>query len=356
MAEAQPMAAPPADETGPTLRERVQAALQSRAALVVVILLVFGLLWWSAAARDVSAERLLSLTVWGVMLGGVIALGAIGLTLVYGVLKFPNFSHGALVTLGAYLTFAIMSVLPEGPPLRPFSFGWEFIFSLLLAMPLVGVVALALDRVVYRRLRRQNASLVLFAMASLAMAFLLRSLIYLIWGSDFYFFYDARPNPVLDLPLNIRVQADQLFILGLGFALVAAVHVLLTRTKMGKAMRATANNPELAQIRGINTERVIAYTWVMGGALAAAGGVMYGLSSQLRPEMGFWLLLPMFAAVIMGTVGNPRGALVGALIIGVTQQVSTAFLNPAYGPAVAFGLMVLTLLVRPQGLFGGRGG
>lgn len=356
MAEAQPMAAPPADETGPTLRERVQAALQSRAALVLVILLVFGLLWWSAAARDVSAERLLSLTVWGVMLGGVIALGAIGLTLVYGVLKFPNFSHGALVTLGAYLTFAIMSVLPEGPPLRPFSFGWEFIFSLLLAMPLVGVVALALDRVVYRRLRRQNASLVLFAMASLAMAFLLRSLIYLIWGSDFYFFYDARPNPVLDLPLNIRVQADQLFILGLGFALVAAVHVLLTRTKMGKAMRATANNPELAQIRGINTERVIAYTWVMGGALAAAGGVMYGLSSQLRPEMGFWLLLPMFAAVIMGTVGNPRGALVGALIIGVTQQVSTAFLNPAYGPAVAFGLMVLTLLVRPQGLFGGRGG
>jgi branched-chain amino acid transport system permease protein/neutral amino acid transport system permease protein len=83
---------------------------------------------------------------------------------------------------------------------------------------------------------------------------------------------------------------------------------------------------------------------------------MYGLSSQLRPEMGFWLLLPMFAAVIMGTVGNPRGALVGALIIGVTQQVSTAFLNPAYGPAVAFALMVLTLLVRPQGLFGGRGG
>jgi len=161
---------------------------------------------------------------------------------------------------------------------------------------------------------------------------------------------------VLDLPLNIRVQADQLFIVVLAFAIVGLVHLLLTRTRMGKAMRATANNPDLAQIRGINTERVIAWTWIMGGALAAAGGVMYGLSSQLRPEMGFWLLLPMFAAVIMGGVGNPRGALVGALIIGVTQQVSTAFLNPAYGPAVAFALMVLTLLVRPQGLFGGRGG
>src|SRR3546814_10518528 len=105
-------------------------------------------------------------------------------------------------------------------------------------------------------------------------------------------------------------------------------------------MRATANNPELAQVRGINTERVIAWTWVLCGAIAAAGGVMYALASQLRPEMGFWLLLPMFAAVIMGGVGNPTGALVGAIIIGVAQQVSAPFLNPAYGPAVAFVLTV----------------
>jgi len=220
----------------------------------------------------------------------------------------------------------------------------------------VGVVALGLDKVIYRRLRRQNASLVLFAMASLAMAFFLRSLIYLIWGSDFHFYYPGRSNPAFSLPGGIRIQADQLFILGLGFAMVALVYLLLERTRIGKAMRATANNPDLAQIRGINTERVIAVTWILSGALAAAGGAMYGLSSQLRPEMGFWLLLPMFAAVIMGTVGNPRGALAGALIIGVTQQVSTAFLNPAYGPAVAFALMVVTLLVRPQGLFGDDGG
>jgi branched-chain amino acid transport system permease protein/neutral amino acid transport system permease protein len=119
-------------------------------------------------------------------------------------------------------------------------------------------------------------------------------------------------------------------------------------------MRATANNPELAQVRGINTEKVIAYTWMLSGALASAGGVMYGLASQLRPEMGFWLLLPMFAAVIMGSIGNPRGALVGAVIIGVAQQVSSAAINPAYGPGVAFVLLVLTLLIRPQGLFGER--
>ncbi|MEX0607592.1 MAG: branched-chain amino acid ABC transporter permease, partial [Halofilum sp. (in: g-proteobacteria)] len=219
------------------------------------------------------------------------------------------------------------------------------------AMPLVGLVALALDRVVYRRLRRQHSPLVLFAMASLAMAFFLRSMIYLIWGSDFHFYYMGRPNPALHLPLGIRVQADQVFILGLAVVLVIATYLLLERTRMGKAMRATANNPELAQIRGINTERVIAWTWIMSGALAAAGGVMYGLMSQLRPEMGFFLLLPMFAAVIMGTIGNPRGALVGAMIVGIAQQLSSAFINPAYGPAVAFVLLVIALLLRPQGLF-----
>ncbi len=339
----------------PSLRERVRAAIQSRTAMVVVLAGLFLLLWLVADARGVSARYLLSLTVWGVMLGGIIALGSIGLTLVYGVVKFPNFSHGALVTLGAYLAFAFMGVLPQGPPLGPFSFGWELLAALVLAMPLVGLVAVAIDRVMYRPLRLRGAHLVLFAMASLAMEFFLRSLIYLIWGSDFHFYYPGRRNPVLDLPLGLRIQADQLFILGLAFVLVALVYLLLEKTKMGKAMRATANNPELAQVRGINTERVIAWTWVMGGALAAAGGVMYGLSSQLRPEMGFWLLLPMFAAVIMGTVGNPRGALVGAMIIGVAQQVSTAFLNPAYAPAVAFFLLVVTLLVRPQGLFGRAG-
>jgi len=338
------------------LGERVRSALQSRAAMVVTLVVVLLLLWWAAEAQDVSRYRLLSLAVWGVMLGGVIGLGGIGLTLVYGVLKFPNFSHGALLTLGAYIAFAVVSYWPgQSPALGPFSFGLDLIVGLLVAMPAVGAVALALDRAIYRRLRRQRSSLVLFAMASLAMAFFVRSIVYLVWGSDFHFYYQGRANPVLDLPLDIRVQADALFILALALVMVAGVYGLLGRTKMGKAMRATADNPELAQVRGINTERVIAWTWVMSGALAAAGGVMYGLASQLRPEMGFFLLLPMFAAVIMGTVGNPRGALVGAIIIGVAQQVSTAFLNPAYGPAVAFLLLVLTLLVRPQGLFGGSG-
>jgi branched-chain amino acid transport system permease protein/neutral amino acid transport system permease protein len=123
---------------------------------------------------------------------------------------------------------------------------------------------------------------------------------------------------------------------------------------MGKAMRATADNMELALVSGIDTERVIILTWGIGGALAAAGGMLYGIDVQLHPYMGWNFLIPLFAATILGTIGNVYGALVGGLIIGVAQQVSTAFLLPTYKPAVAFVLMILILLVRPKGIFGGK--
>lgn len=329
--------------------------LQNRSAFSLVLFLILVLFWVFGWLRGAAIGDLLSLTIWGIMLGGIIALGAIGLTLVYGVLKFPNFAHGALVTIGAYAAFGIMRALPQGPALRPFSFGWELVAALILALPVVAAVALIVDRVLFYPLRKRNASLVLFAMASLAGTFFLRSVIYLIWGSDFHFYYPGRPNPALKLPFNIRVQADQIFVFVLAIILVVLVYLLLEHSRMGKAMRATANNPDLAQVRGINTERVIAWTWVIGGALAAAGGVMYALASQLRPEMGFFLLLPIFAAAIMGGVGSPIGALVGAIIIGIAEQLSASFLNPAYGPAVAFVLMIVVLIIQPQGLFGQSG-
>jgi branched-chain amino acid transport system permease protein/neutral amino acid transport system permease protein len=343
------------DPSAPKPAARRGLILQNRATFSGVLVLILVLFWVLGLLRGSSAGDLLSLTIWGIMLGGIISLGAIGLTLVYGVLKFPNFAHGAFLTIGAYSAFAIMQALPQGPALKPFSFGWELIVAIILALPIVAIVALILDRLLFYPLRKRGASLVLFAMASLAGTFFLRSVIYLIWGSDFHFFYPGRPNPALHLPLGIRVQADQIFVFVLAIILVGLVYLLLERSRMGKAMRATANNPDLAQVRGINTERVIAWTWVIGGALAAAGGVMYGLASQLRPEMGFFLLLPIFAAAIMGGVGSPIGALVGAIIIGIAQQLSASFLNPAYGPAVAFALMILVLVVQPQGLFGQSG-
>lgn len=155
----------------------------------------------------------------------------------------------------------------------------------------------------------------------------------------------------MHLPFGITLQADKIFIFVLALVVVGGVWILLERTRMGKAMRATANNPDLAQVRGINTERVIQWTWIIGGSMAAIGGVMYGLVSQLRPEMGFVLLLPLFAGTILGGIGSPLGALVGALIIGIAFQLSSGFIDPTYGPGIAFLLMILVLIIRPQGMF-----
>ena len=135
--------------------------------------------------------------------------------------------------------------------------------------------------------------------------------------------------------------------------LVLLLYLFLQRTKLGKAMRATADNPQLAWVCGIDTGRVTAYTWGLGAALAATAGVLYGIDAQLRPDMGWSFLLPLFAAVILGGIGNPLGALVGGIILGVVQQVSTAFLLPTYKPAVAFLALILLLFARPRGLFGG---
>lgn len=336
--------------------ERLRAWLGSRTAMwLLLALLVLGL-WLLGWQQGVTGQRMLSLLVRGVMLGGILALGSIGLSLIFGVLRLPNFAHGDLMTTGAYVAMFVVGALPVGAPLAPFSFGYEFLVALLVAMPVVGAVGYLIDRTVFRRLRANRTPPVIMAMAALGAAFLLRSVIYLAWGADFAFYYVGRPRPAFELFAGIRVRPDQLFILGLALLLIFLVYLLLERSTMGKAMRATADNPDLARVAGIDTERVIRWTWLLGGGLAAAGGVMYGLDAQLRPEMGWWLMLPLFASVILGTIGNAYGALVGALIIGVVWQTSTAFMNPAYGPGMAFAVLIMVLLFRPQGIFGKPGG
>ena len=160
-------------------------------------------------------------------------------------------------------------------------------------------------------------------------------------------------RPAIDLPLNVKIRPDQIFILIAVTVLIVTLHLFLKNSKMGKAMRATADNTDLALVSGINTERIIIWTWGIGGALAAAGGILYGIDVQLHPYMGWNFLIPIFAATILGTIGNMYGALVGGFVIGVAQQMSTAFLMPTYKPAVAFVIMVLILLIRPKGIFGG---
>jgi branched-chain amino acid transport system permease protein/neutral amino acid transport system permease protein len=297
------------------------------------------------------------LIVYGIVLGSIISLGAIGLSLVYGILRFANFAHGDFLTAGAYVAlFMVTGVLSWiGIPDNTFgslSFGWRMVIAFPISMAVVGCVAIALDRILYRKLRQKRSGAVMFAMSALGAAFIIRMIILIIWGADSLFYRPGLMRPALELPLEIKIRPDQILILFVVLFLVLLLHLFLKKTKMGKAMRATADNMELALISGINTERIIIWTWGIGGALAAAGGILYGIDVQLHPYMGWNFLIPLFAATILGTIGNIYGALIGGLTIGIAQQVSTAFLLPTYKLAVAFIIMILILLIRPKGIFG----
>ena len=302
---------------------------------------------------------MLELVFYGIVFGSIIALGAIGLTLVFGIIRFANFAHGDLMSSGAYFAlFMVTGVLSWiGIPDTTFgslSFGWRMLIAFPVSMFIVGCLAIAADRILYRKLRKNNSGPVMLAMSSLGVAFILRMLILIFWGADSLFYRPGLMRPAIEFPLGIKIRPDQILILILVFGLVTLLHLFMQKTKMGKAMRATADNMELALVSGIDTERVIILTWGIGGGLAAAGGILYGIDVQVHAYMGWNFLIPLFAATILGTIGNMWGALVGGLVIGVAQQVSTAFLMPTYKPAVAFMLMILILLIRPKGIFGGK--
>ena len=300
----------------------------------------------------------MNLVVNGIFLGAIIALGAIGLTLIYGILNFANIAHGDYMTMGAYVAlFILASLLPqfgiEGKGLGPFTFGYPLLIAIPLAIAAVAALAVVLDVAIYRRLRERGVNTVVLSMASLGLAIALRGLVQMIWGGDVQR-YPRETRKFYQLAMDVRVPPDAIFIAIVTVILVVAVYLVLTRTKMGKAMRATADNPNLALVSGIDTQRVIWWTWVIGAALVATAGIMLGVfQAQLLPTMGWKFLIPLFAAVILGGIGNPYGALVGAFVIGVTSEVSTQWINPSYKPAVAFALMIAVLLVRPKGIFGG---
>jgi branched-chain amino acid transport system permease protein/neutral amino acid transport system permease protein len=282
---------------------------------------------------------ILQLTIYGIVIGSIISLGAIGVSLTFGILRFANFAHGDLMTFGAYVAFTVYTIL--GLPL------W---LGLPAAMVATVILAFVMDRVVFIRLRRKNP--VVLLIASFGIALMIRSAVQIIWGPETQVYVQG-----IQLPwkfAGLRLKPDQLTILIAAAILVFALHLFLTRSKVGKAMRAMADNPDLARISGIDTERIVLWTWGIGAALAAAAGIFLGLDTRLLPEMGWFILLPIFAAAILGGIGKPYGAVAGGLIIGVAQELSTLVIDPSYKAAVAFAIMVIVLIIRPTGIFSGR--
>lgn len=292
----------------------------------------------------------------GLVAGAMIGLGAIGITLTYSILRFSNFAHGEFLSWGAYLVLALASGLGflaggPGSPLGPFSFGWTLPVALVAGIVLTAGLALVVDALLFGPLRHRGSAVIILVMASFGAALTLRSLLEFVFTSKPVYFTDAlqiaRP-----LGFGLRATPDQMLALGLAAVLVVAIHLLMTRTAIGRSMRAVSENRQLAGIAGIDVRMVIRTVWIFGAGLACVAGVMSGLLVQIRPQMGLDLLLPLFAAAILGGIGSVPGAMIAGLIVGLAEAMTVQLIGAEWRAAVAFVILVAILLLRPRGLFG----
>lgn len=274
----------------------------------------------------------------GLLAGSIYALFAMGLTLVYGVLNFVNFAHGELIMWGAYLLYLFM----EKP------FGLPLVLAFIPALFFTVLLGLGMDRFVFKPLRQANRLTLLIA--ALGLSFLLRNSAQFFWGAELrtYGFEIKRGWRIL----GMSVTPTQIAIMLTTMVCVAAVYLLFHRSQLGKSMRAVSDNLELARVAGLNTRRVIQAAWVVSSVLACIGGILLALDTNLQPGMGLINLVKAFAATLLGGVGNLWGALLGGIAIGLAENLGVLVISPGYKDAIAFGIMVVLLLVRPAVFYG----
>jgi len=276
-----------------------------------------------------------------VITGSLYLIGAVGLTLTYGLSKFPNFAHAEFITLGAFVGYFVADQLGLGLPL-----------ALLVAFLVSGIVGFLCYRGIFQPLAKRGASIIHLMVASIAMGFILRHSIAAIWTwkplhfAAIWSAFDVGP---------LRVTGLWLWLIFAALALSLVIHLLLMNTKIGKAVRASASNPELALASGINVDRVIWITWFFGAGLAAIAGIFRGADTQVWPMTGWDIILPTFAVTILGGIGNFYGAIAAAFIIGLAENVGVVGLialglSTTYRIGIAFLILIITLIVRPQGL------
>lgn len=273
----------------------------------------------------------------GFITGMIIALPAIALTLTYGILKFPNFAIGALLTAGAYLALVGNTMLQL--PL--------LVSACAAAVGLAAIVVIV-DRLVFQPLRERTTITLL--VASMGVSFVLENIARFIFGNSARSF--EAPIVRSQTILGLRINFEQVVTAGTALAGMLVVYIILRHTPLGRAMRAVSDNPALAAVRGIDRERIVRWMWVIVGVLTAAAGVLAGLDRAIDPLLGWNYVVTVFAAAILGGLGNPLGAVLGALTLGVVEETSTLLIPPNYRQVVSFLAIAFLLLVRPQGLLG----
>ncbi|UWQ26536.1 branched-chain amino acid ABC transporter permease [Leisingera aquaemixtae] len=317
----------------------------------------------------------------GLAYGSQLALGALGVTLIYGILRFSNFAHGDTMAFGAMVTilftWLFQSVGLSAGPLP----------TALLALPfgILGTIALALftDKTVYRFYRQQKAKPVIFVMVSLGVMFMMNGIVRFIIGPGDQRFTDGERfvisartfKKLTGLQEGLALKTTEALTVVTAIIVVAVLFWFLNKTRTGKSMRAYSDNEDLALLSGINPERVVMYTWMIVAALATIAGVLYGLDKSFKPFTYFQLLLPIFASAIVGGLGNPIGAIAGGFIIAFSEVTITyawkkvltyglpdslapdglvQLLSTDYKFAVSFAILIVVLLFKPTGLFKGK--
>lgn len=277
------------------------------------------------------------LLVNGLINAALIAPPAVAFSMLFGILRFPNFAVGGYITVGVFAGYA-----------ANVDFGLPLWGASIVAMGAGALVVWASDRIVFRPM--PGNSPVTLLVVSVALTFVLEHCVRLVYGADVRGFDVplSRPNTIL----GIRILPEQFYVIGIGLAVAAVTHALLTMTRIGKAMRATADNPALAELRGIRSGFVRSFSTLYCGALLGLAGVIAGLDLVIEPLLGWNLTIPILAAAILGGIGSPYGAMLGALMVGMVEEFSFLVLPSTYKVGVSFIMITILLLIRPHGLLG----
>jgi branched-subunit amino acid ABC-type transport system permease component len=318
-----------------TSKWTVAGALAALALTILLILAVF--------MPQADGARLAQLLVNGIITGSILALAGVGATLIFGIQRIANFAHGDFLTIGAYAAFVVNVVLDQ-----------NLLAAALSAMGAVALFSVAAHFVLFRPLRGRGT--VAIALVSVGLGLLIRNVIFIIAGSQIRQF-NVNQSQVFTIGV-IRLSPGQAVAVTVALAVAPLVALFLARTRLGKQMRAVADNRDLAAVSGIDIERIGVAVWILAGGLAGLAGVMLGLSQGVfDPNMGLGPLFLIFTVVVLGGIGSAYGALVAGLALGLAMELSTwdalfGGLDSKYKPVLAFVVLILLLLYRPQGVFG----
>lgn len=316
----------------------------------------------------------------GAVIGSIYAMGAIGITLIFSILRFAHFAHGDLMTTGAFITFVLTAMFPAAGQ----AIGLPTAFVMLpIAMVITSLFAVGLDKAFYKPLREQNVKPIVIVMASIGVTFMLQGIVRLFFGtSSRNLFIDDRKEIFrIELPWELAsrklvITEPQLLLFIFTIIAVVSLHLFLTRSRLGKAMRAMSDNPDLARVSGINVNTVVMVTWIIAGSLATAAGTLLALDVALKPDLSFNILLPIFAAAIVGGVGRVYGAVIGGFVVGMTEALAVfnwsillrpmekafdwdlpnnmALVPTEYKITVPFFILIAILVLRPTGILKGK--